>query len=124
MASVWVEGIEEINTIAETLRRKNGSIGTQGSAVLRASAFQVEATAKLFCPVDTGHLKGTIGPPRFSGDGRHGAMEAAISATAEYARYVEWGTSRMAPRAFMGPALDRVGPSFVAACHAISDPFD
>lgn len=124
MASVWVEGIDEINAIAAQLRAKNNRIGAQGSAVIRAAAHQLEATAKLLCPVDTGHLRSTIGPPAFSGDGRSGGMEAAVSATASYSRYVEWGTSRMAPRAFMGPALDRVGPDFVAACAAISDPFD
>lgn len=124
MATVWVEGIDEINTIALELRAKRQRVGAQGAAVLRASAFQVEATAKLFCPVDTGHLKSTIGPPEFHGDGRAGAMEATVSATARYAAYVEWGTRNMAPRAFMGPALDRVGPTFAAAVYAISDPFD
>ncbi len=124
MATVWVSGIEEINTISLQLRAKNNRIGAQGSAVVRAAALQVEALGKLFCPVDTGHLKSTIGPPHFSGDGRSGGMEAAISATARYAGYVEWGTRYMAPRAFMGPALDRVGPEFAAAVAAISDPFD
>lgn len=122
MATVWVEGIEEINTIRLEMRGKRGRIGAQGAAVVKASALQVEALGKLFCPVDTGHLKSTIGPPRFSGDGRYGEMEAAISATARYAIYVEWGTRNMAPHAFMGPALDRVGPDFAAAVEAISDP--
>jgi HK97 gp10 family phage protein len=124
MASVWVEGVEEMNQVAVDLRRKNGRIGAQGATVVRAAALRVEATAKLFCPVDTGHLRGTIGPPQFSGDGRHGGMEAAISATARYAIYVEFGTRYMAPRAYMGPALDRVSPQFVAAAAAIADPFD
>jgi HK97 gp10 family phage protein len=124
VASVWVEGVEQMNTIALELHRKNQRIGSQGAAVLRASALRVEALAKLFAPVDTGHLKGSIGPPRYSGDGRSGAMEAAITATARYAVYVEFGTRYMAPRAFMGPALDRVGPDFAAAVAAISDPFD
>lgn len=124
MATVWVEGIEELNTITEQLRNKKGHIGAQGAAVLRVAAHKVEALGKLFCPVDTGHLKSTIGPPKFSGDGRFGEAEATISATARYAGYVEWGTRYMAPRAYLGPALDRVGPEFHAACVAISDPFD
>lgn len=124
VASVWVEGVEEMNKVAVELRHKNRRIGAQGAAVVKAAAFQVEATGKLFCPVDTGHLKSTIGPPNFSGDGRGGAMEAEISATARYAIYVEFGTRNMAPHAFMGPALDRVSPGFVAAVYAISDPFD
>jgi HK97 gp10 family phage protein len=121
---VWFEGVDEMNTVAAQLRTKNNRVGAQGAAVVRVAAFKVEATAKLFCPVDTGHLKGTIGPPEFSGSGRSGAMEATISATARYAAYVEWGTRYMAPRAFMGPALDRVSGEFVAAAAAISDPFD
>ncbi|MFI7608812.1 HK97-gp10 family putative phage morphogenesis protein [Micromonospora sp. NPDC049366] len=124
MASVWVEGIDEMNTIAEELRVKNHRIGRQGAAVVKASAYQVEALAKLFAPVRTGHLKSTIGPPDFTLHMGGGVLEAAISATARYAVYVEWGTRNMAPRAFMGPALDRVGPQFAAAVAAISDPFD
>ncbi|MEV1315367.1 HK97-gp10 family putative phage morphogenesis protein [Micromonospora arborensis] len=112
-----------MNTVAAELRAKNRRVGAQGAAVVKAAAFRVEAWAKVFVPVDTGHLRGTIGPPQFSGDGRTGAMEAAISATAKHAPYVEWGTRYMAPQAFMGPALDRVSGDFVAAVAAMSDPF-
>lgn len=121
MVSVWVEGIDELNTVEAELRTARGRIGSKGSAVVRAAALQVESLAKQFVPVDTGHLKGTISP-EFSGDGRFGGMEAEIGPTASYGGYVEWGTSRMAPHAYMGPALDRVAPDFVAACEAIADP--
>lgn len=124
MASVWVEGIDEINTIEARLRTKRRQLDAQCVVVLKASAYKVEALAKLFAPVDTGHLKSTIGPPDFTFHLGGGALEAAISATARYAVYVEFGTRYMAPQAFMGPALDRVGPEFVAAVAAISDPFD
>lgn len=124
MSSVWFDGIEELNTVEAELRTAAARIGVKGSAVVRASALQVEAWAKQFVPVDTGHLKGSIGPPTFHGDGRSGAMEAVIEATADYSGFVEWGTSRMAPRAFMGPALDRVAPDFIAAMEAISDPLE
>jgi HK97 gp10 family phage protein len=120
---MWFEGIDELNTITYELERANGQIGAKGAAVIRRSAHQVEAVAKLFCPVDTGHLKGTIGVD-VDGDGRFGAMSAEIGPTAHYGGYVEFGTRNMAPHAYMGPALDRVTPSFVAACEAITDPFD
>jgi HK97 gp10 family phage protein len=122
MVTVWFEGIDELNTVTADLARKNGRIGVQGSQVLRKSAAQVEALGKLFCPVDTGHLESTIGTS-FGGDGRSGAMSAEIGPTADYGGYVEWGTRNMAPHAYMGPALDRVAPSYVAAAAAISDPF-
>lgn len=124
MATIWFEGIEELYAIEAQLRVKRQRIGSQGAAVVRASALRVEALAKLFVPVDTGHLKGTIGPPSYRGDGRFGGMEATISATARYAVYVEYGTRHMRPQPYMGAALDVVAPQFLAAAYAISDPFD
>ncbi|MFG1659079.1 HK97-gp10 family putative phage morphogenesis protein [Micromonospora chersina] len=124
MSSVWFDGIEELNTVEAELRTAAARVGVKGSAVVRASALKVEAWAKQFAPVDTGHLKGSIGPPTFHGDGRSGVMEAVIEAAANYSGFVEWGTSRMAPRAFMGPALDRVAPDYIAAMEKISDPLE
>lgn len=122
MVTVWFEGIDDMNTVAADLRAASGRVGAKGAVVVRAAAARVEATAKLFAPVDTGNLRGSIGPPVIEGDGRSGDIEAAITAHANYSRFVEWGTERMAPAAFMGPALDRVGPEFAAAVEAISDP--
>lgn len=119
MVSVWVEGVEEMNTVEQAFRRAGGRVGEKGSRVVRAAGFRIEATAKLFCPVDTGHLRSTISP-QFIGDGRSGGMEAVVTARAAYAGYVEHGTSRMAPYAYMGPALDRVAPEFVAACEVLA----
>lgn len=124
MATIWFEGIEELYAVEAELRRASRRIGARGARVLRASAHQVERLAKLWVPVDTGHLRSTIGPPEFSGDGRYGAAEAAISATARYAVYVEYGTRHMRPRPYMGAALDRVAPVFYAAVAAVADPLD
>ncbi len=123
MASISVEGIDELNTIEVQLRTKKNRIGAEGSKVVRRSAKRVERLGKQFAPVDTGHLKSSIGVD-ILGSGRAGAMEAVIGPTASYGRYVEQGTSRMAPHAYMGPALDIVGPEFAAACESISDPLD
>lgn len=120
--SVWVENIEDLNTIAVELDRAGGSVGAKGAAVVRSHALRIEAIGKLNAPVDTGHLRNSIGTD-FSGDGRHGGLEAAIGPSASYAPFVEFGTSRMAPAAFMGPALDRVGPDFMAAVEQLGDPF-
>lgn len=122
MTTVWFEGLDELNTIAVELEAAVGGVGAKGSAVLRRYALEVEALAKVFCPVDTGNLKSSIGPPAITGDGRFGAMSAEITAHANYALYVETGTRSQAPQAFMGPALDRVGPSYVAAVAALGDP--
>src|SRR6185312_3816869 len=90
VVSVWFEGIEEMNTITASLEADKGRVGALGSKVIRAYALKVEGTAKVFCPVDTGHLKGSIGPPTYEGDGRYGEITATITAAANYAAYVEY----------------------------------
>lgn len=120
MVTMWFEGIEELNKVTADLEAAKGGVGAGGSAVVRKYGLQVERTAKIFAPVDTGHLKGSIGPPVYEGDGRFGAMSVTITAHANYAAYVEYGTRNMAPHAFMGPALDRHGGEFVAACEALA----
>lgn len=108
------EGIEEINKLAADLATNAGRVGALGATVLKKSAAEVEAGGKSFAPVDTGALRNSIGTD-FIGDGRTGSMTAEIGPSVNYGHFVELGTSRMAPRAFMGPALDRAGPGFVAA---------
>ena len=112
------DGVEfdmtEINTLAVGLRSAAGQAGARASLVVRKTALDVEATAKTFAPVDTGALRNSIGHD-LTGDGRYGRIEAEIGPTVDYAPYVEWGTSRNAPQAFMGPALDRHTPDFITA---------
>lgn len=104
----------ELNTVAVDLATAAGSVGARASLVVRKTAQDIEATAKQFAPVDTGNLKASIGTD-VTGDGRFGAIEAEIGPTASYGGFVEWGTSRHAPQAFMGPALDRHSGDFVKA---------
>jgi HK97 gp10 family phage protein len=122
VVSIWFEGIEEMNTITASIEADKGGVGAKGSLVIRKYALQVEGTAKVFAPVDTGHLKGSIGPPTYEGDGRFGEITATITAAAAYAGYVEYGTRNMAPHAFMGPALDRHTPEYIEAVSRIGNP--
>lgn len=94
-----------------------------GKAPLRIQrkAFQVldkvladgSREAQAFAPVDTGNLRNSI-------DWERRAFEGEFGATAEYAPYVEDGTSRMAPHAFVGPAFDRQQPVFMTAVEALT----
>lgn len=106
--------LSELNRLTVDLERAGGQVGAQASAVVRKTALDVEATAKAFAPVDLGALRNSIGHD-ITGDGRFGAIEAEIGPTVEYGAYVEFGTSRMAPSAYMGPALDRHSGDFVSA---------
>jgi HK97 gp10 family phage protein len=108
VGTVWVEGIDEINRLSVDLNGASVETTARVGLVIRKVAADIERDAKGFAPVDTGALRSSI-----SSTVR--ALSAEIGPTVHYGRYVEWGTSRMAPRAFMGPALDRNTPGFVAA---------
>lgn len=109
----------ELNTVAVTLEHVGGAVGARASQVVRKTALDVEATAKAFAPVDTGALRNSIGTD-VTGDGRFGQVEAEVGPTVNYGAYVEFGTSRTAPAAYLGPALDRHSPGFVAALEQLA----
>ena len=80
--------------------------------VIVKTAHDIEGTAKQFAVVDTGAMRDSIGVDVYP-------LTAVIGPTVSYAPYVEYGTSRMAPYAFMGPALDRHNPAFYAAMEQV-----
>ena len=120
---VWFEGIEELYKVAETFERRTGQVGQQGSKVLRRTALAIEKTAKEIVRVDTGNLKNSI-TTDFEGDGRFGTMSSETGPEAEYGGYLEWGTSKQEPAPYMGPAMDKHVPSFIAALEQLADPFE
>ena len=65
-------------------------------------ALQVVRKAKADVPVDTGHLKSQI----FVIESTTGINEFAVVADTEYAGYVEYGTSKMAPQPYLRPAIE------------------
>jgi len=113
MAGISID-VSEMNTLAVDLGMAGQRAGARVSAVVRKSAAQVEAEAKMFAPVDTGNLRNSIGTDIVT-DGRSNVVEAQVGPAASYGLFVEMGTSRMAPRAFLGPAFDRAQPDFLTA---------
>lgn len=59
---------------------------------------------------DTGHLVNSIHV-----DAGPGELAAEVVVGAEYGAYLEFGTTDMAPRPFLGPAVEAARPGFVAA---------
>lgn len=109
MASVWFEGADEMNRLAGDLANAGVIASTRGPQIVRKTAADITRDAQGIVPVDTGNLKNSIGWEMT------GVMSAEIGPTASYAPHVEYGTSRMAPQAYMGPATDRNDPLFYAA---------
>lgn len=65
---------------------------------VRAGAETVRSGAAAVCPVDTGALRDSI---TVESDGN----SAVVSANTDYAAFVEFGTSKMAPQPYLVPAL-------------------
>lgn len=73
-------------------------------AVLR-STMSIETNAKKRAPVDTGNLRSSI-------KGDVNGFEGEVTAGAEYAPFVEFGTRHNASQPFMGPAAEEERPKF------------
>lgn len=112
---------DELNRIAVDLTQAALLAPVRASLAVVKTAFDVEADAKQFAPIDTGNLRSSItsGPIGEDRALRPGDLSAEIGPTAEYGEYVEDGTSRQAPAAYMGPAADRRFPPFVQAMEQI-----
>ena len=68
------------------------------SRALERIGMRAERNAKAYCPVDTGRLRNSIS---HASDDRR----AIIGTNVEYAPYVELGTSRRSPHAYLKPAV-------------------
>lgn len=105
----------ELNRLVADLTGLPDEAERRIKTVVKRTAAAVVAKGQAFAPVDTGFLRSSVGSD-LDPDG----LGAAVGPTADYGRYVEEGTSRMAPHAFMGPALDRQAPGFVAALEQLA----
>jgi HK97 gp10 family phage protein len=108
-----------------------GALPERADKVVRKTAFEVEAAAKVLAPVDTGALKNSIYTVTSKSDGFSAAMGAAdelrpgsvagpipedpergqafVGPCVNYGIYVELGTHKMAAQPYLYPALAQVG---------------
>lgn len=111
----------ELRTLASSLTEGPRALGQLTRTVVRKTAKDVERSAKGLAPVDTGNLKSSIGTSDLRAMGTSGAIEAEVRATANYATFVELGTSRAAAQPFMGPALGKHSAPFEEAMAQIAE---
>ncbi len=119
----------ELGTFTVDLTRALDQVGARTDQFVRAFTLELAQRISRRTPVDTGFLRGSwfatvngagapAGGPRTPG-GASQQLEATLSATklgdvisldndAHYAPYVEFGTSRMAPRAMVRTTLAEV----------------
>lgn len=106
----------ELNQLAIDLGAAGARAPVLARQVVQKSSADIKRDGQRFAPVDTGHLMNSI---TYETRQLPAGAAGEIGPTAEYGRYVEEGTSTMAPRAYMGPALDRNTPAFVTAAEAL-----
>lgn len=106
----------ELRNLAADLGKVPKISGQLAKVAVKKTAKDIEATAKTLAPVDTGNLRSSIKTSDLRGVSQD-SPSAEVRASANYAVYVEMGTSNPAyPRQpFMGPAADKHTPAFQEA---------
>ena len=102
---------------AELETQAPARIRKQAGLIVRKTLADTERDMKAFCPVDTGNLVNSIGSDMIGSNGD--LAQGEVGPTAEYADYVNGGTSRQAPNPFAWNAQSRNEPVFVSAVEAI-----
>lgn len=100
----------DLRALAADLAGAGQKVRQKSSAAVRKSGMAIQNHARSIAPVDTGDHRSNIHMTT-GADG----LTATITAGQHYARFLEWGTSKMAPRPSLMPAFDAVEPSFIAA---------
>ena len=113
MSGIYVEVIGG-DRVKAVLRRVIDGMDEKVSAALQEVAEVIKEDAKTLCPVDTGSLRASIrreAVARPAGDIWEVGVRAGGYVTnpktrrkVDYAKYVEFGTSRTRPKPFLRPA--------------------
>lgn len=111
-------GYDDLLKLSADLGKASYEVTRKAQKVVAKTAADIEATAKSLAAVDTGVMRDSIGTT-ISG----GGLTAEVSPTVNYAIYNEFGTRRMIPRPFMGPALERHSGPFVQAIESLGGEF-
>ena len=105
-AVTWVVVENKFPQIADRL-------GRDADAIVRKTAMDIEAHAKMAAPVDTGILRASIQAAAVA------PKHWRVTVGAEYGIYLEMGTRFMAPRPYFNPAIQAVWPAFQAAMRTV-----
>lgn len=105
---------DELRQLSADLGKASAEITRKAQRVVAKTAHDIEATAKRNAPVDTGALRDSI-----SASITGGGMQAVIGPTVSYGVFVEFGTRRMRPQPYMGPALTSHEPMFTRAVESL-----
>jgi len=100
-AKIGIEGGKEI---AEKFKSIGKRVYTQQEQAVMQAGMVVERDAKINAPVDTGRLRNSIAT-RLS-ESSSNNISAEVGTNVQYAKSVEYGTSRMGAQPYLYPALE------------------
>lgn len=104
----------EVHDLASDLRSAGPYVEERAPLAVSKTCHDIEATAHVLVPVDTGFLDSTIGT-------EVNGMSGDVFATAEYSDFVERGTSEMSPQPYLGPAFDQHEPTLETALGSLGE---
>lgn len=105
----------EVERLAEALGNVAARADARVALVMRKTGHDVVRAAQQLAPVDTGHLRASIGVD-IDPDG----LGFEAGPTANYGHYVELGTSRMSPQPYLFPAFDANLPAAYEALEQVA----
>ena len=111
-------GYDDLLKLSADLGKASYEATRKAQKVVAKTAHDIEADAKSLAPVDTGMLRNSISTTIGAG-----GLSAEIGPTVHYAPYLEYGTRRMPPQPYMGPAAERRAEPFVKAVEQLGGDF-
>lgn len=116
----------QVKALSGTLATVGKFTGARARVVVRKTAQDIVRDAKAiahqkFSDQATGATANSIGHSDLRTVGTSGDLTVEIGPTTYYAWFVENGTSRMAPKPFMGPAADRHEGPFAEAMGQLAE---
>lgn len=103
---------DEIRAHADKFRAAPGRLRPLVVTATAKATIDTASGARELAPVDTGNLRASI-TTETGADGT--AIYGQVEAGANYAAYVEHGTSRMAPQPYMSPSFEKNSAKWLEA---------
>lgn len=90
------------------LRAIRANLAPRAAQIVAGTAFEIEALAKVKAAVDTGAMRNSIQAAAVA------LLTWRVAVGVAYARFVEFGTSRMKAQPFLIPAVEQLRAKFIS----------